>query len=117
MRTISIKRAYEDAAPDDGFRVLVDRLWPRGRTKAQVALSQWSKVLAPSAPLREWFDHRADRFVEFTRRYESELAANPAVQEALDSLPSSHVTLIYGARDPRVNHAMVLADYLRRHGK
>jgi uncharacterized protein YeaO (DUF488 family) len=117
MRSISIKRAYEDAAEEDGFRILVDRLWPRGRTKDQMALAQWSKDWAPSPALRTWFDHRADRFAEFTRRYAAEMAANPVIQEALKSLPKKHITLVYGARDPEVNHAIVLAGYLKRHSK
>ena len=117
MRTITIKRAYEDAAKADGYRVLVDRLWPRGRTKEQMALAQWSKEWAPSLALRTWFDHRPDRFVEFTRRYTAEMKANPAIKEALSSLPKTRVTLVYGARDPKINHAVVLAQYFKRRSR
>ena len=117
MKTISIKRAYEDATEADGYRVLVDRLWPRGRTKEQMALAQWRKEWAPSPALRTWFDHRPDRFVEFTRRYTAELEANPAVEEARKSLPKTRVTLVYGARDPNINHAVVLAKYLKRRSR
>jgi uncharacterized protein YeaO (DUF488 family) len=117
MRTIFIKRAYESAAESDGYRILVDRLWPRGRTKDQMALAQWSKDWAPTPALRTWFDHRPDRFAEFSRRYTSEMEVNPAIMEALTSLPKTRVTLVYGARDPKINHAVVLAGYLKRHGK
>ena len=117
MRSISIKRAYEGAAEEDGFRILVDRLWPRGRTKDQMALAQWSKDWAPSPELRTWFDHRPDRFVEFSRRYTAEMASNPAIEAGLKSLPKRHITLVYGARDPDINHAIVLAGYLKRRSK
>jgi uncharacterized protein YeaO (DUF488 family) len=114
-RTIDIKRAYEDATESDGFRILVDRLWPRGRTKDQMALAQWSKDWAPSPALRKWFDHRPDRFMEFSRRYISEMESNPSIQEALKSMPMKHITLVYGARDSKINHAVVLASYLTSH--
>jgi uncharacterized protein YeaO (DUF488 family) len=117
MRTFAIKRAYEDAAEADGYRILVDRLWPRGRTKDQMALAQWNKDWAPTPALRTWFDHRPDRFAEFTRRYKSELAANLALKDELRALPRKHTTLVYGARDPEINHAIVLAAYLKRHSK
>jgi uncharacterized protein YeaO (DUF488 family) len=117
MRSISIKRAYEDAREADGFRILVDRLWPRGRTKDQMALAQWSKDWAPSPGLRAWFDHRPDRFAEFSNRYTVEMESNPAIQEALKSMPNRHITLVYGARDPAINHAVLLAEYLKRHSK
>ena len=117
MPTVFIKRAYEAAAESDGYRILVDRLWPRGRTKDQMALAQWSKDWAPTSALRTWFDHRPDRFAEFSRRYTSEMEHNPAIREALTSLPKKRVTLVYGARDPKINHAVVLAAYLKRHGK
>ena len=115
MHTISIKRAYEAAAETDGYRVLVDRLWPRGRTKDQLALAQWSKDWAPSSALRKWFDHRPDRFVEFSRRYVSELQANSSIRDALNSMPKKHITLVYGAKDPDINHAVVLAKFLEQH--
>jgi uncharacterized protein YeaO (DUF488 family) len=117
QRSISIKRAYEDATEADGFRILVDRLWPRGLTKGQLALAQWSKDWAPSPELRTWFDHRPDRFVEFSHRYITEMQSNPAIKEALKSMPKKHITLVYGARDPEINHAVVLAGYLKRHSK
>jgi DNA-3-methyladenine glycosylase len=107
------KRIYDDPAPDDGYRVLVDRLWPRGVSKDDAALDRWLKDVAPSPELRTWFDHRADRFAEFTERYTAELDTNPAVDE-LRTLLRTHpaVTLLYGARDAQVNHAVVLAGVL-----
>jgi uncharacterized protein YeaO (DUF488 family) len=112
--TLRTKRIYEDPEPDDGYRVLVDRLWPRGVSKDRAALDQWLKEVAPSPELRTWFDHRADRFAEFARRYTAELDANPAVAELrtlLDTHPT--VTLLYGARDAEINHAVVLASVVR----
>jgi len=113
MGTVRIKRAYEDAEPDDGFRVLVDRLWPRGVSKDRAQLDEHLKDIAPSPELRKWWDHDPDRFDEFTNRYRSELDDNPAVGD-LRKLIHDHgvVTLVYGARDPEVNHAVVLEDYL-----
>lgn len=111
--TLRTKRIYEDPVPDDGYRVLVDRLWPRGVSKDRAALDGWLKDVAPSPELRTWFAHRADRFAEFAARYTVELDANPAVAELRALLRTNEtVTLLYGARDARVNHAVVLADAL-----
>jgi uncharacterized protein YeaO (DUF488 family) len=112
MRSVAIKRAYEPPAEKDGTRILVDRLWPRGLSKAKAALDDWAKEVAPSPSLRKWFGHREERFPEFTRRYRAELKGNPA----LDALRArkGKVTLIYGARDPKINHAVVLAKVLKR---
>jgi uncharacterized protein YeaO (DUF488 family) len=106
------KRIYEPAAPDDGFRVLVDRLWPRGVSHERAALDLWLKEVAPSAELRVWFDHRDDRFAEFTRRYLAELDTNPALAE-LRGIVAEHpkVTLLYGAKSP-LNEASVLVGLL-----
>ncbi len=111
MRAIAIKRAYDPPSPQDGTRILVDRLWPRGLSKAKAALDGWNKDVAPSTALRKWFDHRPERFAEFARRYRAELKNNPAVAE-LRALKGK-VTLIYGARDPAINHAVVLAKVLK----
>ena len=110
-----IKRIYDPPAPEDGFRVLVDRLWPRGVTKQRAALDLWIKEVAPSTELRTWFHARPDDFDEFADRYRAELAANPAVDE-LRAVTKAHpaVTLLYSVKDPERNHAAVLADYLRR---
>ena len=110
-----VKRVYDDPAPGDGFRVLVDRLWPRGLSKEHAALDLWLKDVAPSPELRTWFDHREDRFAAFAKRYVAELGSNAAVgtlREADRDHPT--VTLLYGARSPEVNHAVVLARFLGR---
>lgn len=111
MRTVAIKRVYDKPAPGDGTRILVDRLWPRGLSKAKAKLDGWEKEAAPSPALRKWFDHRADRFTEFKRRYRAELKANPAL--ARIKAVTGKVTLLYGARDPKINHAIVLAAALK----
>jgi len=110
-----IKRIYDPPAPDDGFRVLVDRLWPRGITKQRAALDLWLKDVAPSTELRTWFHAQHDGFGEFAERYRAELAANPAVGE-LRAAAETHpaITLLYSVKDPERNHAAVLAEYLRR---
>jgi uncharacterized protein YeaO (DUF488 family) len=112
--SFKIKRAYEKATADDGQRVLVDRLWPRGLSRANAKLTVWMKEIAPTPDLRKWFDHDPARFVEFKRRYGLELAKNPALSELRSLGKKDVVTLVYGARDPEVNHANVLLDALRR---
>jgi uncharacterized protein YeaO (DUF488 family) len=111
MRTLAIKRAYDPPSPRDGRRILVDRLWPRGLSKARAELDGWEKDIAPSPALRRWFGHRPERFVEFRRLYRAELKDNPAVAR-LRAL-AGKVTLLYGAHDPRINHAVVLAQVLK----
>lgn len=113
---IRLKRIYEPAAPDDGERILIDRIWPRGVSKQEAALSQWLKEVAPSTELRKWFDHDPARWQEFGRRYRAELKENgAAIQPLHEFLKSGRVTLLYGAHDVAHNHALVLADYLRKH--
>jgi uncharacterized protein YeaO (DUF488 family) len=114
MASIEIKRAYEPSSPKDGKRILVDRLWPRGLRKDAAALNLWNKDIAPTTSLRMWFDHRADRFAEFKQRYRDELKSNSAVPEVLQQIGRSKATLIYAARDPAVNHAVVLARFLTK---
>jgi uncharacterized protein YeaO (DUF488 family) len=112
--TLRTKRIYDEADSADGFRVLVDRLWPRGVSKQRAALDVWLKDVAPSPDLRTWFDHRADRFREFADRYVTELDSNPAVDELRKYLTENKtVTLVYAAKDPKINHVAVLADFLR----
>lgn len=111
MRSVAIKRAYDRASPDDGTRILVDRLWPRGLSKAKAALDGWNKDVAPSPRLRKWFGHKPERFAEFARRYRAELKHNPALDEL--RAQKGKVTLVYGARDPAINHAVVLAKVLK----
>jgi uncharacterized protein YeaO (DUF488 family) len=112
---IRIKRAYEPPAAADGTRVLVDRLWPRGLTKASAAISLWRKDVAPTAALRRWFGHDPARWDEFRRRYETELRAKTESLAELKQLAkSAPLTLIYAARDPAHNHALVLRDVILR---
>jgi len=110
---VRVKRVYAPRAPDDGFRILVDRIWPRGVSKADAALDLWLKDVAPSTELRQWFAHDPERMAEFTARYTAELDANPAATE-LRTLAADHdrITLVYSAKDERHNQAVVLADYL-----
>lgn len=111
--TVQIKRIYEHPDHADGYRVLVDRLWPRGVSKHSAELDVWMKEVAPSTALRIQFNHRPELFEEFAASYRSELDANPAADE-LRALIREHdsLTLLYGARDTAVNHAVVLRDYL-----
>jgi len=110
--TIAIKRVYDPPARSDGFRVLVDRLWPRGLTKEKAALDLWAKDIAPSTELREEFNHRPEKFAEFKKHYRLELSKNPALAAFRQELKRPKVTLLFGVRDPRLNHAVVLAEYL-----
>jgi len=110
-----VKRAYESASPTDGFRLLVDRLWPRGRSHAQLRLHGWVKDVAPSTELRKWFGHDPAKWTEFKQRYNKELDANKIIVEALITLCKNHkVTLVYGARDTKHNNAVALADYISK---
>ena len=113
---VRLKRAYDPAEPRDGYRVLVDRLWPRGVSKERARLDEWARELAPSAELRTWFGHDPERFAEFERRYRAELTAH---EEKLDELRcrarEGTLTLVYGARDEVHNDAVVLAELLREH--
>jgi uncharacterized protein YeaO (DUF488 family) len=116
VMAFEIKRIYDDAAPSDGYRALVDRLWPRGVSKERAELDEWAKDIAPSADLRAWFGHEAARFEEFAQRYRGELDANPEVERFVRlAKERDTVTLLFGAHDPAVNHAVVLRDYLRAH--
>jgi len=110
---VGIKRIYEPEVPADGTRILVDRLWPRGVSKARAKLALWMKDVAPSPNLRVWFDHRPERFKEFSRRYKHELTGNAAVGELRKLARREHVTLLYGAHDPKINHAVVLQSIVR----
>jgi uncharacterized protein YeaO (DUF488 family) len=108
-----VKRIYEPAQAEDGRRVLVDRLWPRGVSKSKARLTAWMKQIAPSSALRVWFGHRPERFADFAVRYRRELAGNPSVAELRRLGRGAHVTLLYGAHDPKINHAVVLQSVLR----
>jgi uncharacterized protein YeaO (DUF488 family) len=106
---IRIKRIYAEPAESDGFRVLVDRLWPRGMKKETAAIDAWLRELAPSSELRKWFRHDPLRWVEFRRRYLQELKGHSEHVDALRHRSRRQaVTLLSAARDPRINHAVVL---------
>jgi len=106
---ILLKRAYDAPTDDDGFRILVDRLWPRGLTRLDAHIDLWFKDIAPSSQLRSWFGHDADRFAEFGHRYRAELAQRPQdVARLREIVAEKPVTLVYAAKDPACNHALVL---------
>ena len=110
---IKLKRAYEPAAADDGARILIDRLWPRGVTKADAAIDQWVKDIAPSTALRKWFGHDPERWGEFRRRYVAEVHRNPEQLSQLRALArQGRITLVYSAHDEIHNDAVVLRDFL-----
>ena len=112
-----IKRIYEAPVSQDGIRVLVDRLWPRGVRKQVAKLDYWMKDVAPSTPLRRWFGHLPERFSEFSRRYKHELQTDAALDELQKLGRRKVVTLLYGARDPVINHAIVLQSALQARAK
>lgn len=113
---IAIQRAYNEPTPHDGYRVLVDHFWPRGRSKDALKLDQWARDLAPSAELIHWFGHDPERWPEFRTRYRAELA-QPAQRERLqvllDAAGKQPMTLVYGARSETENQAVVLRDVLQ----
>ena len=115
MNGIQTRRVYDPAAPDEGARLLVDRLWPRGVTKEKLLLAGWLKEAAPSDALRRWFDHDPARWEEFQRRYDAELAANPqAWQPILQAARDGRVTLLFAAKDAEHSNALALKAFLER---
>lgn len=116
MAAIATKRIYAPAAEDDGRRVLVDRVWPRGVSKARAALDDWAKAAAPSGALRRWFGHRAERWPEFLARYRAELRDDAAAAAAFDGLRAAarrgRLTLLYSAHDEAHNQAVALKRFL-----
>ncbi len=113
MGKILVKRVYEPAADSDGFRVLVDRLWPRGVSKAEAKLDLWLKDISPSMTLRTWFNHEPARWEEFQRRYRAELKGKPALLSMIiEQAKAGPVTLLYSAKDERHNQAVALRKFL-----
>lgn len=118
---IQIKRVYEPYSEDDGYRILVDRLWPRGLTKARVHYDLWAKFLAPSTEIRKAFGHKAENWETFQKAYTAELDANEKTFAFAKELANPafakypRITLLYAARDPHLNHALILAAWLRAH--
>ncbi len=116
---VRIKRAYEPPEPSDGARVLVDRVWPRGRSRDALELEAWLPELGPSTELRRWFGHDPARWDEFRRRYRSELESaerQPDLDRLAEMASRSALTLVYGARDEQHNQAVVLREVLERRG-
>ena len=110
---IQIKRIYDQTGDDDGLRVLVDRLWPRGVRKEQASVDVWAKQLAPTTELRQWFDHDASKFGEFRSRYLKELEGKgDVVRKLFEDANGRTLTLLFAARDRSCNHAVVLLDYV-----
>ena len=111
----AVKRVYDKPAKEDGMRILVDRLWPRGLTKQKAANDLWMKDIAPSTELRKWFGHDPDKWSEFRKKYLKELKANKdPVLVLKEHLKKGPVTLVYGARDQEHNEALVLKELLDR---
>ena len=105
---VKIKRAYETATKNDGKRILVDRLWPRGLTKTRAKIDLWLREVAPSTALRRWFGHEPRKWAEFKRRYSAELERNEQVSLLAREVSAGKVTLVYGAKDQQHNAAVIL---------
>lgn len=113
MKTIQIKRVYDAPSKSDGYRVLVDRIWPRGISKEEANLDEWNKDLAPSTELRKWFDHDPEKFDDFSNKYKKELKDRADVLKQLfQRARDQKVTLLYGAKDTEHNQAVVLKKVL-----
>ncbi|MBI4634262.1 MAG: DUF488 domain-containing protein [Deltaproteobacteria bacterium] len=118
MTDIRTKRIYEPANPHDGFRVLVDRVWPRGMTKERIQAGLWLKDIAPSTTLRKWFGHDRPKWEAFKSRYFSELDAKPeVVARLLDEVEKGRLTLLFSAHDAEYNQAVALREYLLSRSK
>ena len=115
---LKLKRVYEPSDKNDGTRILIDRLWPRGMTKAKAGVDIWLKELAPSAELRKWFGHDPDKWTEFKKRYRAELEENDEqLAQLREEIKKGAVTLLYGAKDEEHNDAVALAEFLRNQKK
>lgn len=112
---IRLKRIYDDISDDDGFRILVDRLWPRGVRKSEAAIDLWVKEIAPTTELRKWFDHDPEKWDDFKELYEKELEAKKEqIIKMLGQVPDNRLTLIYSARDRNHNQAVVLKEFIQK---
>ena len=113
MKTIQIKRVYDEPSKSDGYRILIDRIWPRGVSKEDAKLDEWDKDLAPSTELRKWFNHDPDKFEDFSKKYKEELKHNTEDLRSLrEKAKNETVTLLYGAKDTENNQAVVLKEVL-----
>lgn len=114
MKKIKIKRIYETPLVEDGFRMLVDRLWPRGLKKENAAIDEWNKIIAPSTELRKWFGHKYENFERFTEAYKIELKSKPEQLERIKSIAETqNLTLLYAAKDEKINHARILLSVIK----
>lgn len=110
---LKTKRVYEEASSEDGYRVLTERLWPRGVSKERAAVDQWMKAISPSHDLRKWFGHDPDKWEEFKERYRKELFGSEAVNEMLDIIAKHEtVTMVYASKDEEHNSTVVLKEFL-----
>lgn len=118
MGVLKIKRIYDEPSKDDGIRIFVDRLWARGVTKQKAHLNYWLKDIAPSPDLRKWFNHEPEKFEDFSKCYKEELKCKQdIVDEVIKLLQKNDVTLIYAAKSPEINHAIVLKEYINSNRK
>ena len=112
---LKIKRAYEPYKPSDGYRILVDRLWPRGIAKADAHIDLWSKEVAPSSGLRKWFDHDPEKWAAFSKAYMIELKHAEALDALIDTIKEKKkVTLVFGAKDVQHTHALILQQVISK---
>lgn len=113
MKSVQIKRIYEEAAPEDGFRMWVDRIWPRGISKERAKLDEWNKEIAPSTELRKWFDHKMEKFEEFKLLYSKELESKKENLNRMKEIAQKeNLTLLYAAKDTEMNQAVLLRDLI-----
>lgn len=113
MEQIVIKRIYEEASNTDGYRLLIDRIWPRGISKEKAKLNEWNKNIAPSAELRKWFDHKEERFEIFSSKYKDELLKNKSELLRIKTITEKQrISLLYGAKNKKYNQAIVLKEVL-----
>jgi uncharacterized protein YeaO (DUF488 family) len=113
---VGTKRAYEKPVPQDGYRVLVDGLWPRGVTKGKLKIDQWMREIAPSAALRKWYGHKTEKWEEFRKRFRRELSNSPRkdlIEELVQRSRKEKVTLVFGARDAEHSNAAVIAEMIQ----
>ncbi|CUW44919.1 hypothetical protein B3286c2_0033 [Brucella vulpis] len=115
MAEVSLKRIYEEPSPQDGYRVLVDRVWPRGMTKEKARIDVWAKDIAPSTELRKWFGHDPAKWGYFQKKYREELESKlPALKDLLAGAGDRNITLLYGAKDEEHNQAVVLHNFMEK---
>jgi uncharacterized protein YeaO (DUF488 family) len=115
MKTIKIKRVYEPSARSDGYRILIDRMWPRGLTKAKANVDLWLKEIAPSTQLRQWFKHDPEKWHEFKKRYFNELSSKKELIAIIREKAHKHsLTILFGAKDEEHNDAVALSEYLKK---